>query len=343
MESEQNTQLNEVAQVVQESKPVESTSNETQEAPKTFKEALKEKVAEAETKEAKPQERANNKPKISFEDIGSVAPADMSKEEKEQFSKLDPKAQAYLARISKQYRSDYGRQTQQVKNMEGKIKPIYDIITAEEQELIRMGVRPEDAVKKGLAWEKSFKADPRAAAKELFKTYNIDPIDLIDDEVPEQESNGFNPEAYKAQLKNEIMREFQNQQLEAQQKYAMQNSQDVVNKFMKSKPLFSDPMIGEKLEGEMAAVTSGILQSQPNQDVEAVLEKAYNYVVNGNPEFSTLLQKYNAKAEAEKLNGEAAKARMASRTISGGVSSPVPNQNRGVSFKEAFRRNMGVS
>lgn len=352
MESEQNQELstsessiNEVAESNKEA--AQSANNEQiQEREvkvKTFKDSIRDKLVEKPEQKQESKSKQEQK-KISFEEIGSVSPADMSKEEREIFEKLDPKAQSYLARISKQYRADYGRQTQQIKNMEGRIKPIWELVSSQEQELAKFGVRPEDAVKEGLAWKKAFLTDKKAAAKEIFKTYGIDPIDLIDDDLPEDsQSQGLDPNQLKEQIRQEIMQEFEQKKAEQEKTIALQNSQSVVNKFMKSKPLFSDPAIGERLEAEMAAVTSGILQSQPNQDVEAVLEKAYNYVVNGNSEFSELLKKYNAKFEAEKLQSEADKARIASRTVSGGVSTPVPNLNRGVPFKEAFRRNLGTS
>lgn len=332
-----------------ESKP-EEVRQETkiEEKPKTFKENLREKVTEIQRREAKTQEKTEkkeSKPKISFDDIGSVAPADMSKEEKEMFLKLDPQAQTYLARVSKQYRSDYGRQTQNIKNIEAKYRPIVEVLSPMEQELVKLGIRPEDAVREALQWKKAGLADKKGAAKEYLKSFGIDPIDLIDDDVPADDPNTgvVNANELRQQIRDEILQEINKEKMIEAQKYALQNSQEVVNKFIKAKPLFSDPVIGERLELAMAGDVQRTLASNPNQEIETVLEDSYKYITEKFPEFRDILQKYNAKAEAERIQSEADKARMASRTITGGVSTPVPNVNRGVPFKEALRRNLGGS
>jgi hypothetical protein len=352
MEPKQNQELSQDVPTSTENNEVNSEvqtkTTEKQETPKTFKDSIREKLTTEENGEQKAQVKPTKQeaPKIRFEDIGSVSPADMSKEEKERFAKLSPEDQSYIARISKQYRSDYGRQTQAVKDMQAKIKPVYELLTAEEQNLAKMGLLPDQVVREAIAWKKSMITDKKAAAKEFFKTYGIDPIDLIDDEVSEpqqQQQQVFDPVAYEQQITQKVLQSIQEQNLENQRQVALQTSEDVVNKFIRSKPLFSDPIIGERLEMEMAGIVEGSLKSQPNQKVEDVLEKAFNFVVNSNPEFSGILQKYNAKTEATKLQSEADKARSASRFISGGASTPVPNSNRGVPFKQAFARNLGTS
>jgi len=75
---------------------------------------------------------------------------------------------------------------------------------------------------------------------------------------------------------------------------------------------------------------------------EEILETAYNYVVNGNPVFSSLLQKMTARPVIEQQQAAVQKAKAASRSITGSTGSGTPRV-QSKDLRENLRRRMGAA
>jgi hypothetical protein len=74
----------------------------------------------------------------------------------------------------------------------------------------------------------------------------------------------------------------------------------------------------------MAPVVSGLASTGRYSSPEEILETAYNYVVAGNPTFSSINNAVAAKSVAEQKQAVAQKAKAASRSITGSAGSGTP-------------------
>jgi hypothetical protein len=104
---------------------------------------------------------------------------------------------------------------------------------------------------------------------------------------------------------------------------------------MNGKPLFKDPETASQLEAEMAPVVQALNATGRYSSAEEVLETAYNYVVNGNPTFSGIMQKMTTGPVIQQQQAVAQKAKQAAKSISGSAGSGTPRVHA-----QTFRDNL---
>jgi len=277
-----------------------------------------------------PEESATNQPEIAEVETTEQAPppmappADMNATEKEAFLNPTPTnahvLQAYLNRRAYETRSDYSRKMQEVEQLRKQTAGLYETIKQYEDDYAKDGISIADVTKRAVAWDKAMSANPVATALDWLESYGIKPEDLV-----KQQQQAPQPEYLTREQAEKIAEErYQSIQSEQQKKAVEYYNQQVVNSFMSSKPLFRDPETAAQLEAEMAPVVQALNATGRYTSPEQVLETAYNYVVNGNPTFSGLVQKMAAKPVIEQQQQAVAKAKQAAKSISGSAGSGSP-------------------
>jgi len=268
-------------------------------------------------------------------------PADMNAAEKEAF--LNPTAanahilQSYLNRRAYETRSDYSRKMQEVEQLKKQTTGLYETIKQYEDEYARDGISIADVTKRAVAWDKAMQTDPVQTALDWLDSYGVRLEDLAgyQQQAPEQ------PQYLTREDAERIAEErYQSIQSEQQKKAVEYYNQQVVNSFMSNKPLFRDPETAAQLEAEMAPVVQALNATGRYSSPEQVLETAYNYVVNGNPTFSGLVQKMAAKPVIEQQQQAVAKAKQAAKSISGSAGSGSP-RIVAKSLRDNLQRRMG--
>jgi hypothetical protein len=257
--------------------------------------------------------------------IPLAPPADMNAIEKDAFLNPTPAnahvLQSYLNRRAYETRSDYSRKMQEVEQLKRQTSGLYETIKQYEDEYARDGISIADVTRRAVAWDKAMQANPVETALDWLNSYGINPQDL----------NNYQPQ--QAQQPQYLTREdaeriaeerFQSIQSENEKKALEYYNQQVVNSFMNNKPLFRDPETASQLEAEMAPVVQALNATGRYSSPEQVLETAYNYVVNGNPTFSGLVQKMTAKPAIQQQQAVAQKAKQAAKSISGSAGSGTP-------------------
>jgi hypothetical protein len=275
---------------------------------------------DSETEAAAPSGKPSHSMSEAHDPI--LPPADMTTEEKANWSKLPPEAQRYLSRRAYEMRSSFTRKAQEIGSRERELGGILEAVAPVQDEYIRNGISTADVVRRAIAWDKAFKSDPLQAARQYLDSYGIDPSELLNGEPLQQPQQPLSQEEVREQIRQEMLSEFQRRE----QEVATHNNYNMVQQFLGSKPLFRDPGTAEQLEAAMAPIVAGLRQSNPELPVNEILDRAYNYVTRGDPQFSSLQQKLEAKAEAERAKAEAEKAMQASRSISGGPGSGSPQR-----------------
>jgi len=293
-----------------------------------FKSSGKEEDSKAETSQT--EEPADSGTVVSQETatpapIPLAPPADMNAIEKDAFLNPTPAnahvLQSYLNRRAYETRSDYSRKMQEVEQLKRQTSGLYETIKQYEDEYARDGISIADVTRRAVAWDKAMQANPVETALDWLSSYGINPQDL----------NNYQPQ--QAQQPQYLTREdaeriaeerFQSIQSENEKKALEYYNQQVVNSFMNNKPLFRDPETASQLEAEMAPVVQALNATGRYSSPEQVLETAYNYVVNGNPTFSGLVQKMTAKPAIQQQQAVAQKAKQAAKSISGSAGSGTP-------------------
>lgn len=253
-------------------------------------------------------------------------PADMNAAEKEAF--LNPTSanahilQSYLNRRAYETRSDYSRKMKEVEQLRQQTAGLYDTIKQYENDYAKSGISIADITKRAVAWDKAMQADPVSTAMEWLESYGLTINDLANNayQQPQAQPNYLTKEDAE-RIAEERFQAIQNEQ---QKKAIDYYNQQVVNSFMNSKPLFRDPETASQLEAEMAPVVQALNATGRYSSPEQVLETAYNYVVNGNPTFSGLVQKMTAKPVIEQQQQVVEKAKKAAKSISGSAGSGTP-------------------
>lgn len=294
-----------------------------------FKQVEKEPEAE---ESAEATEEKVDTPSVETEPVAEpekpllAPPADMNAAEKEAF--LNPTQanahilQSYLNRRAYETRSDYSRKMQEVEQLKKQTAGLYDTIKQYEDEYARDGISIADVTKRAVAWDKAMQTNPVQTALDWLDSYGIQLEDLAgyQQQAPEQ-----TPQYLTREDAERIAEErYQSIQSEQQKKAIEYYNQQVVNSFMSNKPLFRDPETASQLEAEMAPVVQALNATGRYSSPEQVLETAYNYVVNGNPTFSGLVQKMAAKPVIEQQQQAVAKAKQAAKSISGSAGSGSP-------------------
>lgn len=263
----------------------------------------------------------------SEQHIPLAPPADMNKAEKEAF--LNPTTanahilQGYLNRRAYETRSDYGRKMQEVEAMRKETASLMDTVKRYEDEYAKDGISMTDVARRSIAWDRAMQANPVETALDWLNSYGLSVQDLYQQSQYQQQTTP--PEYLTREEAEKIAEErFQKVQEDQQKKAVELFNQRVVESFMSSKPLFRDPETGMQLENEMAPVVQALTATGRYSSPEQVLEMAYNYVVNGNPTFSGLVQKMAAKPVIEQQQQAVQKAKAAAKSISGSAGSGSP-------------------
>lgn len=253
-------------------------------------------------------------------------PADMNAAEKEAFLNPTPAnahvLQSYLNRRAYETRSDYSRKMQEVEQLKRQSAGLYDTIKQYEDEYARDGIAISDVARRSIAWDKAMQSAPLETAIDWLDSYGISVDELANYRYQQpQQAPEYLTRADAERIAEE---RYQSIQSEQQKKAIEYYNQQVVNSFMSNKPLFRDPETASQLEAEMAPVVQALNATGRYTSPEQVLETAYNYVVNGNPTFSGLVQKMTAKSAVEQQQQAVQRAKQAAKSISGSAGSGSP-------------------
>ena len=262
-----------------------------------------------------------------------VPPADMRKEEKDAFLNPTPQnahiLQAYMNRRAYETRSDYQRKMAEVDQLKQQTSGLYDVLKQYENEYAKHGISISDMARRSIAWDKAMQTNPIETAREWLDAYGLSVQDLtnatgqqdsqVQQSTPTQQNYLTREEAERiAEEKFKTIRD------QEQKNAVAYYNERIVESFLNSKPLFKDPETASQLEAEMAPIVSGLAATGRYSSPEEILETAYRYVVAGNPTFSSITSKIAATSAIEQKQAEVAKAKTASRSISGSAGSGTP-------------------
>lgn len=266
------------------------------------------------------------------EAIPLVPPADMNKYEREAYLNPTPQnahvLQQYLNRRAYETRSDYQRKMQELESLKAETSSIYDTVKKYEQEYAKDGISLSDITRRSIEWDKSMQTNPVQTALEWLDSYGVTLNDLSNyssgntqysPEAPQQ--SGYLTREEAERIAEEKFNAIQDQQ---KQKAVEYYNERVVQSFMSSKPVFRDPETAAQLEADMTPVVAALTSTGRYSSPEEILETAYNYVINGNPTYSSVARTMSAKTEIKEQQAAVAKAKAASRSISGSPGSGTP-------------------
>lgn len=300
-----------------------SESDETKAVERSATEVTKEEDTEESETEVQTQ----------TERIPVVPPSDMNKAEKEAFLNPTPQnahvLQQYMNRRAYETRADYQRKIHEVEQLKAQAAPMLETIRQYESEYARQGISLGDIAKRSIAWDQAMKADPVATALEWLDSYGVS-LNELQGYGAQQPQNGYQPQEPQAQyLTREEAERIAEEKLAAVQQQQQHSAiayynERAVESFVASKPLFKDPETASQLEAEMAPIVSALTSTGRYSSPEEILETAYNYVVRGNPTFSSLQTAMTVKPAIEQKQAAASKAKAAARSISGSAGSGTP-------------------
>jgi hypothetical protein len=265
------------------------------------------------------------------ERIPVVPPADMNKAEKDAFLNPTPAnahvLQQYMNRRAYELRSDHQRHMVEVEQLKKQTSSIVDTIKEYENDYAKQGLSLGDIAKRSVAWDRAMQNNPVQTALEWLDSYGLTLNDLT---ASQQQAlqQGYQPQQQNYLTREEAERiadeKFQSYQQQQQQSAVAYYNERVVESFMSAKPLFRDPETASQLEAEMAPIVSALTGTGKYSSPEEILETAYNYVVAGNPTFSSLNSAMTAKVVMDQKQAVVQKAKFASRSISGSAGSGTP-------------------
>lgn len=294
------------------------------------------------TEEAQPVQEASVQAAPVEERPVLLPPADMRKEEKEAF--LNPTAenahilQGYLNRRAYETRSDYSRKMAEVEELRKQTATVYDTIKQYEGDYAKHGISLADVAKRSIAWDQAMQKNPQAAALEWLESYGLTPTDLMNQQPTSQ--NQPTGEYLTRQEAERIAEERMKSIMDEQQQKAVEYyNQKVVESFMNSKPVFRDPETASQIEAEMAPIVQALNSTGRYSSPSDVLETAYNYVINGNPVYSSLISKMTAKPAIQEQKAAVEKAKAASKSITGSAGSGTP-RIEAKSLRDNLRRRL---
>lgn len=268
---------------------------------------------------------------VQEERIPLVPPADMNKAERDAFLNPTPQnayvLQQYMNRRAYETRADYQRKIQEVEHLKAQTSSVYDTIKQYENDYAKQGISLGDIAKRSIAWDQAMQSNPIDTAIEWLDSYGLTLADL-QNRVPQQgyEQQYMPQQNFLTREEAERIAEekFQAAQAAQQQSAVAYYNERVVESFVAAKPLFRDPETASQLEAEMAPIVSALTNTGKYSSPEEILETAYNYVVSGNPTFSSLNQAMTAGPAIEQKQAAVQKAKAASRSISGSAGSGTP-------------------
>jgi hypothetical protein len=250
----------------------------------------------------------------------------MRKEEKEAF--LNPTAenahilQSYLNRRAYETRSDYSRKMAEVEELRKNTSSVYDTIKQYEEDYAKQGISLGDIAKRSIAWDRAMQNNPVETAREWLESYglSLEELNNFQSQTPQAPQN-YLTRADAEQIAEQRMQALMQQQ---EQKAVEYYNQKVVESFMNSKPVFRDPETAAQIEADMAPVVQALTGTGRYSSPEEILDTAYNYVINGNAAYSSLVSKMTAKPIIQEQKAAVQKAKAASKSISGSAGSGTP-------------------
>jgi hypothetical protein len=270
--------------------------------------------------------QASNEVASVVERVPLVPPADMNRQEKDAFLNPTPDnahvLQQYMNRRAYETRSDYQRKMQEVEQLKQQTSGVYDVLKQYENDYAKHGISVADIAKRSIAWDKAMQANPVQTALEWLDSYGVNLQELYNgySQQPQQPANYLTRE----EAEQIAEQKFQSIQQQEKQNAVAYYNERLVESFMKTKPLFRDAETASQLEAEMAPIVQGLSATGRYSSPEEILETAYNYVVAGNPTFSSLNSAMAAKSVVEQKQAVVAQAKTASRSISGSAGSGTP-------------------
>ncbi len=255
-----------------------------------------------------------------------LPPADMRKEEKEAFLNPTPEnahiLQSYLNRRAYETRADYSRKMAEVEELRKNTSSVYDTIKQYEQDYAKQGISLGDIAKRSIAWDRAMQNNPVETAREWLESYGLSVDDLAGQYQQQQPpvQNYLTREDAERIAEERVQSLMQQQEQKAVEYY----NQRVVESFMNSKPVFRDPETAAQIEADMSPVVQALTGTGRYSSPEEILETAYNYVINGNPAYSSLVSKMAAKPVIQEQKAAVEKAKAASKSISGSAGSGTP-------------------
>lgn len=270
---------------------------------------------------------------VQQERVALVPPADMNKYEKDAF--LNPTAdnahilQQYMNRRAYETRTDYQRKMQEVEQLRQQTSGVYDVFKQYETDYAKQGLSVADVTRRSIAWDRAMYNDPINTAREWLQAYGIQPEELVDGTFQSSQEPQYQQQQQQQYLTREEAERIADERLQRDREAQQQNAvayynEQVVQSFVAEKPLFRDPETASQLEAEMAPIVSALTNTGRYSSPKEILETAYNYVVNGNPTFSSIHQAMTARPAIEQKQAAAQKAKAASRSISGSAGSGTP-------------------
>ena len=263
------------------------------------------------------------------EKIPLAPPSDMNKAEKEAF--LNPTSenahilQSYLNRRAYETRTQYDRKAQELNQLKEQTASVYNVIKQYENDYAKDGISVADVTRRSIAWDKAMQSNPVETAVEWLNAYGLSVEDLFDHSMGKNQTQS-QPQNYLTREEAEKIAEerYKAIQQDQEKKAVEYMNQRTVESFMNRKPLFRDPETASQLEAEMAPVVQALSTTGRYSSAEEILETAYNYVVNGNPTFSGLMQKLQATPTIQQQQVVTEKAKKAAKSISGSAGSGTP-------------------
>jgi len=319
----------------------EAQTEETTERPAhSIRAALEERFSisdeqqEGRTSTAVEPTQAKVERELSNEGPRAVAPpTDMNAQEREAFLKPTSQnahiLQNYLSRRSYETRTEFERRKAEVEKLQRQTQPIFEAYERHQDEYKKLGLSPQTVYERSIEWDQAMRENPVQTALEWLNGYGLTLDQLYNQGYEEQPQQYQEDPGYLTREEAERIAEEKMQSLmqEQQQKVVAEQTINYVQSFMQTKPLFTatDAQTASQLEERMAPVVQAL--AQQGGSPQEVLETAYNYVVKGDPVFSDLERKLAAADGVKSRKAETARAKKASRSISGSVGSGSPRMS----------------
>ena len=259
------------------------------------------------------------------ERIALAPPADMNAAEKDAFLNPTPAnahiLQSYLNRRAYETRTQYDKKMQEVNQLREHNSRVYDVIKQYEQDYAKDGISVADVTRRSIAWDRAMQANPVQTAIEWLDAYGLNPNDLVEQGQAYQQPTQYLTREDAEKIAEDRYKAIQQEQEKKAVEYMNQRA---VESFTSRKPLFRDPETASQLESEMAPVVQALAATGRYSSTDEILETAYNYVVNGNPTFSSLVQRLQTTPVIQQQQVATQKAKQAAKSISGSAGSGTP-------------------
>ena len=259
-----------------------------------------------------------------------VPPSDMRADEREAFLNPSPAnahvLQEYVNRRAYETRSEWQKRMVELEDMRKQHQSVHEVLNEYKDSYAKNRINMGDLVRQSITWDRAMQEDPVATALDWLDAYGLSVEDLVGRQPGVSQPQPQQGTPYLTREEAERIAEEKYQAIQAQQQMKAVEfyNTKVVESFVQNKPLFRDPETASQLEAEMAPIVAAFSQTGRYSSPEEILEKAYTYVVQGNPTFSSIVNKMRAKEDIVKEQQKAQKAKAASKSVSGSHGSGSP-------------------